>query len=299
MIANRTPPRIWESSDRTGEGGENPAEFASQNGVKERMNRQQTLLQMREETEEDRFSTVPIVGIQEGKPALDRTGILLSVADFDFLVTAAHDLKVILDLQIPLFITSPRKGDGGIPLIGKWHGTSAKIVDLAVCKLDAQTSGLIRSAGGRFLRVTDTDTTCLAIPGYYLLRGYPHEKQGDPIRYSTVLFPGSPPTDIVYPFDRQFHILLEHSKDIILNDGKATNSPEIKGMSGCGIWRMTSQPEVEWNDWTKDQRKLVAIQTGYVPGQYFKGTWIVQAWALIQDHYPVVREIMSKLLLPR
>ena len=261
--------------------------------------RHQKRLIMLDEIEDDRFSTVSIVGIQNDKPTLDRTGVLLSVADLDFLVTASHDLEKFLNAGIPLYVTSPRKGDGGIPISGRVHGTAENILDVAVFKLDASTSQQIRSAGGKFLRQTDTDIQTIPIPGHYLIRGYPLEMKGNPIRFSTVLYSGPKPASSEYPFDPHFHLLLDHSGQIILNDGTSKSSPNVKGMSGCGIWRITSRPESEWGNVTKNERKLVAIQTSYLHGQYCKGTWIRHVWELIQNSYPETREIMSKLLLPR
>lgn len=262
------------------------------------MTRQELLVQMRDATDEDQLSTLPIVGIVNGKPTLDRTGILLSIAHLDFLVTAAHGMQQIVEHGIPLYVTSPRKSEGGIAINGEIHGISEKIVDIAIIRLDSATAQSLRSSGAKFLRVTDTDVHAPPISGYYLLRGFPHQLKGSRMRYSTDLYVGSTPQDLQYPFDPNVHLLLEHSDTVVDNDGMSGTSPVINGMSGCGIWRLTSRPEIEWGSWKKVERKLVAIQTGCMHGQYFKGTWINVVWQMIQQHYPEVGGVMDKLWLP-
>ena len=119
-----------------------------------------------------RRHAIPVYGIQNDKPVQDRTGVLLAIADQGFLVTAAHELGQITKAQIPLYVTSPRRGEGGIPLVGQLHATEEETIDVAVVKMNQETKALLDDAGARFLRVVDVDNSAAAIPALYLVRGY-------------------------------------------------------------------------------------------------------------------------------
>jgi len=123
-----------------------------------------TMAKMRDACKEDSKSVLPVYGIQNGKPVQDRTGVLLAIAEQGFLITAAHDLKQITDARIPLFVTSPRRGQGGISLVGELHATEENTIDIAVVKLNDETKAILADAGARFLRVTDVDNRAAATP---------------------------------------------------------------------------------------------------------------------------------------
>ena len=101
------------------------------------------------------------------------TGVLLAIAEQGFLITAAHGLKQITDARIPLYVTSPRRGQGGIHLAGQLHATDEDTIDVAVVKMNDETKTILDDAGARFLRVTDVDNKAGATPALYLVRGYP------------------------------------------------------------------------------------------------------------------------------
>lgn len=254
---------------------------------------------MREACDEDAKSVLPVYGIQDGSPVQDRTGVLLAIADQGFLITAAHNLKQITDAKIPLYVTSPRPGQGGIQLVGQLHATEEDTIDVAVVKLSDGTKAILDDAGARFLRVTDVDNQADARPALYLVRGYPYDCNHSPMTYSTVLFQGEAPTDSEYPFDERFHLLLDHSKYLRGRGGAEFRSPQITGMSGCGIWRLTTKSPEELSTWTPDERRLVAIQTKCKYGSFLKGTWIKHAFGLIYDRCPELRRVMSSLQFPR
>lgn len=256
------------------------------------------MAEMRQGCKEDEKTIFPVYGIQDGKPVQDRTGVLLAIADQGFLVTAAHDLKNITDAKIPLYVTSPRRGEGGIQLIGEVHGTDERTIDVAIVKLNDKTKERLASAGGKFIRVTDVDNSATPLPGVYLVRGYPIACNHSPMTYSTVLYQGETPTDSEYPFDDRIHLLLDHSRFLRGRGGQEFRSPKIVGMSGCGIWRLTTKPPVELSTWTPDERKLVAIQTKCKHGSFLKGTWINHAFGLIHDRCPELRKVMA-LQIPK
>lgn len=257
------------------------------------------LAKMRQGCADDAKSVLPVYGIQGGKPVQDRTGVLLAIADQGFLVTAAHGLKQISDAGIPLYVTSPRRGQGGIQLIGKLHATEENTLDIAIVELNAETKDILEDAGARFLRVTDVDNRPVASPALYLVRGYPLDCNADPMTYSTVLYQGDAPTESEYPFDPSIHLLLDHSQYLHGRGGQEFRSPKIKGMSGCGIWRLTNKPPSELGNWTPDERRLVAIQTKCKYGSFMKGTWVKHVFGLIFDRCPELRKVMSSLLFPR
>jgi hypothetical protein len=257
-----------------------------------------TIEQMREACQDDARSVLPVYGIQFNKPVQNRSGVLIAIADQGFLVTAAHKLKAYTDASIPLYVTSPRRGEGGILLVGELHATEDKKIDVAVVKMNCETKTRLDDAGARFLRVTDVDNTATATPAIYLVRGYPLDCNADPMTYSTVLYQGDTTTDSDYPFDPAFHLLLDHSRDLRWRGGQVAHSPRIEGMSGCGIWRLTTRPPSDLAAWSPDERRLVAIQNKCKYGSFLKGTWIRHAFGLIYHRCPELRSVMSSLYLP-
>lgn len=181
-------------------------------------------------------------------------------------------------------------------MVGDLHGTEEDKIDIAVVKMNHETKARLDDAGGRFLRVTDLDTRAAAVPAHYLVRGYPIDCKADPMTYTTVLYQGNAPTDSEYPFDPGFHLLLDHSRDLRWRGGKVSRSPKITGMSGCGIWRLTTQSPCDLATWTPDERRLVAIQTKCKYGSFLKGTWIRHAFGLIYHRCPELRKVMSSSL---
>ncbi len=253
---------------------------------------------IRDACDEDGLTTLPLLGLQDGKFQQDRTGVLLAVAEYHFIVTAAHDLKKITRSDIPLYVPAAKSGRQTIQLRGRVHGTEEKCVDLAIIELAPETTDALRSSGRNFLRVTDMDTHARPIPGYYLVRGYPLDCRGQVCRYSGVLYDGEWPSDSDYPCDPSFHLLLEHTKMGFGNERQSLSSPRISGMSGCGIWRLTTRSPQDLADWSLEERKLVAIQTKCKPGSFMKGTWIRYVFALIRDKYPDLERMMTKLYIP-
>ena len=275
------------------------AMLTSVNEVVRRTDLVKHLARMREACEQDAESVLPVYGIVDRKPVQDRTGVLIAIAEQGFLVTAAHDLHQIATSGIPLYVTSPRRGEGGLPLVGDLHSTEEDKIDIAVVKMNSETKARLDSAGARFLRVTDVDNKAMPTDALYFVRGYPLECKADPMTYSTVLYQGEVPTDSEYPFDPAFHLLLDHSRDLRWREGYVSRSPRIEGMSGCGIWRLTTRPQAELTAWSPDERRLVAIQTKCKYGSFLKGTWIRHAFGLIYDRCPELRSVMSSLLFPR
>ena len=182
--------------------------------------------------------------------------------------------------------------------MGELHATEVNTIDIAVVKLNNETKAILDDAGGRFLRVTDVDNGAADILAPYLVRGYPLALSADPMTYSTVLYQGDPPTDSEYPFDPNFHLLLDHSRNLLWRGGEVFRSPKIEGMSGCGIWRLTTRPPSDLAAWSPDERRLVAIQTKCKHGSFMKGTWIRHAFGLIYHRCPELRPAMSSLRFP-
>ena len=258
------------------------------------------VVKMQGACQEDAKSILPVYGIQDRKPVQDRSGVLIAIADQGFLVTAAHQLDRITQAHIPLYVTSPRRGEGGILLVGDLHCTEEEKIDLAVVKMNHETQARLDDAGARFLRVTDVDNKATAAPAIYLVRGYPLDCNADPMTFTTALYRGDIPSDSDYPFDPVFHLLLDHSRDLRWGEGLVSRSPKIEGMSGCGIWRLTTRPPSDLAAWSPEERRLVAIQTKCKYGSFLKGTWIRHAFGLIYDRCPELRPVMSSpLYFPR
>src|SRR5262245_45903353 len=63
-------------------------------------------------------ATVPILGVQENHIRHDRTGVLYRIGDHHFILTAAHDLRQIVQANIPLYVSMNAKDCVPDPVTG-------------------------------------------------------------------------------------------------------------------------------------------------------------------------------------
>ena len=103
-------------------------------------------------------------------------------------------------------------------------------------------------------------------------------------------------------FDANVHILLAFGKDAANSRGKKACVPSIKGISGCGVWRIAGPIGKDLAKRSTEEIRLVALQHRRIETkgnrQYVQGTWIRYVLGLILDNYPEMRAAMS-LVYPR
>jgi hypothetical protein len=245
------------------------------------------------------------------------TGTLVRFSDHFFLVTAAHAIEAYHKGKCPypdlrLFIDNGDSEDL-VPLYGSYQATQTvrdqerprlrlqgerdDLWDIGLWNLDRRTVDALtkkRFLNRRSISITDDLTT-----GAYFLAGCPcswARTDAPPwsikwkwLRYITHPYPerDALPKD----FDDRFHIALCLGEDPEL-------PRQMEGISGCAIWKLADLPVKE--DWTVDQARVVAVETGVFtkrPRKAIKGTkWQCVAKVLAKLH-PEIRETF-KLWLP-
>lgn len=255
----------------------------------------------------DRVS-VALYGLQNERVVRDRTGVLYRVADHHFILTAAHDLRGIVQNHIPLFLLTDTRSDP-IPLVDcKFHTTEVDDGrDVAAIKLSDDCVDAIGNARD-FLPHSRVDL-CDDSDGFYLVFGYPEawttkspqgEVSSQPLVFLTQCYDGKRHSTVF--FDERVHIALRFETNAAeIRSGNAIRLPALSGISGCGIWRVGDCGGQTPSCWSPEQIRLVALQHRLMTvecGTYLQGTLIRYVLSLIRDNYPVLQPAMS-LVYPR
>jgi len=244
-----------------------------------------------------RAHTVAIVAQYEGVPHQHATGTLVRFADQWLLVTASHAIKYYREgqeLYPDLHLLLENGISSLIPLGGKYWATDrvndrerpvftpdGDLWDIALWSLDQAT---VRDLTNKsFLNRSDISITAALTSGLYYVAGFPSVWGHPNIEDRTINFgalgyianPHPCPTDLD-GFDASSHIALSLSP--------SEEMPELEGISGCSIWKISDGPLGD--DWTSKSAKVVAVQTGVytkVARKAVKGTkWscVVRAMGL-------------------
>ena len=252
--------------------------------------------------------TVPMFFHMNGSTALDRSCVLYRSADCYFLFTATH--KTLSALRSfganYLFLRPTERIDDIVPLSKcTLHHTEHDGVsrDVAAIKLSEETVRLI-SPHKDFLthnRIGQGDDG----KGQYLVFGYPCEWGGfiengiraEPMVYIAKEFEGSKEVSVAY--DPRLHLRLDfRGEKHDPQTGAYCPMPSLHGLSGCGIWRVTSHP-TNFDNWTAAQLRLVATVTHTDPEKNFiQGTRITFALDLILANYPELGKAMDLIYPP-
>jgi hypothetical protein len=101
-------------------------------------------------------------------------------------------------------------------------------------------------------------------------------------------------------YDPNVHVVLEFDQDAVgFPAGDRTRLPSIRGISGCGIWRVANLDGIA--HCSAKRLRLVGLQHRWVRddhAKYIQGTWIKYALQLILDNYPNLQGPMN-LVYPR
>jgi len=255
-------------------------------------------------------ATVGFYGVQDNRIVKDRTGVLLRIADVLFILTASHDLREIVQSDIPLYVSWNERTDLPIPLHdARFHTTECDsrlgerdvVRDIAFVKMSNSTAKEILAAGRTPISLRDINMSQDSSPAVFFMFGFPQawfrvERSGPkclPLVYGCGIYPGEHWAGSHIAYDPKVHLLLSFRREAIGPiDGQAHTLPGyegIKGVSGCGIWRVTDLHS-SVSRWRPDQCKLVAIQHRYYehPG-YIHTTWIQYAISRIFDDYPELK----------
>jgi len=211
--------------------------------------------------------TVSIL-IEEYPNALTQlgTGILLAIADSVFLVSAAHVLKHAVDGQV--WINPVANGSRMLPLEKMEVALSSdrSRVDFGFIRLPEGAASELASSK-KLVRIHDVDGAAPAAHWYAVL-GYPKELNVDkhtessvpstPMYYSTRLHDVA--RDPLADFDPAINLALEYP---VYGSGepvtrKLTTMPDVRGMSGAGIWRLYRHGDRALG-WSEDQIQIAGV----------------------------------------
>jgi hypothetical protein len=256
-------------------------------------------------------TTVALFGIQENQPIQNGSGVLLQIADTYLLLSAAHVLDAMTSHGFDYLIGT---GAPSLPMIPlervEVHSVGMPAsgdrdddpFDIAFVRLSADIAdGLLRS-GKRFLRLSQTDSEDRSdAESGYAVYGFPFSLTSNDIdrrvasfravRYVTDASRNEKGESRRYDPDRDI-LLHANPDDIIDEDGTPVSLPRLKGISGCGIWRLTRSRHTDAG-WSADDVRLVGIEHTVTSNPYFiRGTRIAVMNRLIWNALVDLRAAM-------
>jgi hypothetical protein len=250
-------------------------------------------------------ATVPLLGVQETQIRHDRTGVLYQIGDHHFILTAAHDLRAIVQSNIPLYVSMNAKDREPIPLPGaKVHSPEKDGRDVAAIWLPPDLAQDI-ARHKDFLRHNQINMqkTGPRIP--YVFFGYPmlwsgHVVAENHIHSRALAFATIEHEDQRHDstfYDPNVHITLGFCRDAVdLQNSSSEMLPKIHGISGCGIWQVGDLSELGLRSRSCSSVTLIGIQHTWFPDHgYVQATRIRYVLNLILANYPELEAPMSVL----
>jgi hypothetical protein len=234
--------------------------------------------------------TVPLV-VEDGERLVEfRSGVLLQIADMQFLVTAGHRLIDYTTQGHRIGIALPVKGTHPILLVEEeFWTTKDDREDITVTQLTPPVVAYLEDHY-RYVRLpavmSRSDTSQRR--GLYVLYGYPEALLGKDEtdtrrlrdwRYLTTPFDGD--FGVVENYDPQLHLVVTYERNTYSREGEQVLP---HGMSGCGIWFVGTP--LTHPLFTQEDFRLVAIQNSWHrKHQYAKGTWIDDVLLILWKYY--------------
>jgi hypothetical protein len=245
---------------------------------------------------------------ETGDPIMAGSGVLLRIADVAFVLSAGHVLKAMRDMGIlisPMANGSQLIRPGELDVIAS-EGHSE--IDAGFIRLFPKTVEAL-AIHRKFLTMADLAIgTTESKPNYYCFLGYPQQlntpdylrKRIDarPLCYLT------PSVVESHEATPGISVLLDVTKDtVILSDSESSKieeqrMPHLKGISGCGIWRLDRKRERmdPSGDAAGSAIRLVGIEYAWAPRKWVKGVLIHHVIGLIVDAYPDLRPCIQLTL---
>jgi hypothetical protein len=254
-------------------------------------------------------ATVPILKYVDDQLLLNGTGVFLKVGDSHFILTAAHVLDSYVHHKIPL--TLGPELNGGPPIVldsGKlWQSDfpdnadindpDARLADpydnafIALTAEHAQSLSNLR----RPITLQELDLAEKPKPGCFLFLGYP----GDYARSSrTVQMASVELLRYITELDKQndadndVSVLFKYLPGSVYSDESEVELPDPHGMSGCGVWRLSTP--IPFEQWSLNDVKLVATEHEWNKQKNFiRTTPIVYTGRAIYQYFPELRKIFD------
>lgn len=246
--------------------------------------------------------TVPIFGFQDGTIRQDRTGVLLQIGTYRFLLTAAHRLQTIIEHKI--FLGVPRLNDGEPVRLENCRAllSDEELEDIAVFHLSDAVADEIAERND-YLRVHQFQLDAPPDNAFYCVHGYPvawksyntdkHLHQYSPLTFGTTPYDGD-----LEPQDRMKQdtfLRLIYGPTIDFYKAGEHPAPKGFGLSGCGIWQLCAMRRNADLNWSVGEIKLAGIQHRQYTksNKYVKGTQINVAIRMICSQFPALRNVIS------
>jgi len=229
-----------------------------------------------------------------GNPRLEGSGVLLQIADAPFMLSAGHVLKASEDAAImpaPMMPGSRMIPMPGVPIT---FTAEQRQVDVGFVRLPDEVASELKQHGKKFTTRADIDISAEPPRAFYNVVGYP-VKTNTP-DYQAMRVDVLPFCHATYLYDRDdvdstpgVSIVLRFKQHTITRpDGETDRIPSLKGISGCGIWRLYGAGDRlgRLDTWDPGWIRLAGIEHGCVERKYIKGTMIKPVLELIERANP-------------
>jgi hypothetical protein len=238
------------------------------------------------------------------RPVFEGSGVLLKIETRAFILTAGHVVKVLSDpknegaslwvasmgpLQVPMYQLDP----------SEIAYTPNEDYDIAIIPL-SEYQGKALSQAKRFLRLSELERDQDLLQGAYCVLGFPAKHNTPdyetriidvtPFMYTSMLDSGA------LDAKAGVTIALKWTKTVIRDaQQNEIRMPELKGISGCGIWRLfvTDKHGDRLSKWSPDLIRLVGIEHHTATRKRIKGTIVAHTLAAIASRYPELRPSMD------
>jgi len=226
-----------------------------------------------------------------GNPVPWGTGVLLRIADASFVLTASHVLERASEATLRIAACVAGSRFVTVSPLELWRSSDTEQLDVGVVRLSDENAASL-SLHKKYLRMSDLDTSQRMPKGAYLLAGFPAQySKADHAAKEITASWFSYLTALAVDDGEQdgLTLRLQFRESIFRHaDGsEARRAPELKGISGCGIFRLWQESQVDSLDrWDPSWIRLSGIEHAVSPRSSIRGTIIGHALRVIAGSCP-------------
>lgn len=252
-------------------------------------------------------SAVPLLALGDtSQGSVVGTGHLFGVGGLVFLVTARHVIEDVqqanlnpADLGIPVYAGRPRYITLRDIRVARWEQGSGQSLDVTSLRLDC--AEVVEQLGAEY-EVLGLDNLSPDLERYrrYHIAGFPSESyriDGREVTPVPVAISESLRRTDGFPVDPADPVFrLAYPNRALDEQGRLIPAPNMKGMSGAGVWGVDLFPE-SGELWTpRSSLRLAGVQYAVASGQYVACVRWAAVAAQIGQLHPPVRELLRKHL---
>lgn len=248
-------------------------------------------------------ASVPILAVQDDRIRHGYTGVLYRIGDDHFVITAAHHLRSIVEAEVPLYLSMNRPGVMPLPLAdARFHSTEEEDRDITAIWLPADLAHEVATHKD-FLSHNQIDMHAADKRAAFAFFGYPKEWSGHVIAdehiaslgLALVTFGYDGSREQLSRYDPKLHMLLNVPSDARNHHrDKVEMLPDLRGISGCGVWQVGDIVGNEIRPRDENSVTLVAIEHKWSRKfGYVMATRIGYAMEFIAEMFPTARTAMN------